>query len=154
MSSNIAMTDQNEEALMICPAFDLSKIKVYSESADSYLSILGIDSITVSYEGSDGDDREKTIDFPNISFQESRKSASQSSSTEPSFTVEFNRESYNLYRFHPGVVKRVLAKNMPLDEAITAYYSKNSGEPRMYPNEFITNNKKFCKSIEKMCNSA
>ena len=145
--SSLVMTDDNEECILVCPQINTQEMKVYSVTEDKYLPVLDIDEITVSYETSEGI-MEKGVIRSNIQFNSSNNSGS---STEASFDVEFNGANWNLYRFHPGVVKRVLAKNMPIDDALQHYYTKNTSEPIMYPDGFREANRKLIKAIEKIC---
>jgi hypothetical protein len=146
--SRCLSTPSGDEATLIMPAINLSSLKVWSDSSQKYFNVDSLDELTLSYTASDGS-REKVVNFQNILFE-----GQDTANNEPYYPIVLEGNTFNLYRFHPGVVKRCLAKNMPLTDAITAYYQKNPSEARMYPQEFISTNKKFVKQIEKMCASA
>ena len=154
--SKVKTTQSGDEAIIIMPAIPLNNMQVWSESSNQYFPAESLDEVTISYTASDGT-REKTVPFSNILFEggaEVAAAVGQASQNEPYFPIIFESNTFNLYKFHPGVVKRCLAKNMPLNDAISAYYQKNPAEMRMYPAEFISTNKKFVKAIEKMCASS
>ena len=152
--SKVQTTPSGDEAIIIMPNIPLNNMKIWSDSSNQYFPAESLDEVTISYTASDGT-REKTVPFSNILFEGAAPSGeSAAAQNEPYFPIIFQGNTFNLYRFHPGVVKRCLAKNMPLDDAITAYYQKNPKEVRMYPDEFIKSNKKYVKAVEKMCASS
>ena len=152
--SQVKTTPSGDEAIIIMPAIPLNNMKVWSESSNKYFTAESLDEVTISYTAADGT-REKTVPFSNILFEgEACTAVGEAVQNEPYFPIILEGNTFNLYKFHPGVVKRCLAKNMALNDAITAYYQKNPTEVRMYPEDFIKSNKKYVKAVEKMCASS